>query len=203
MAWSRLPEVPDDPLPPGFFRWIGLTVLSALCIFMVWTEMTLVTDRLILGIYAVPLLVIGFVLTITAIVKLIRRKIAKGALAGLAIVAATFALLGWELPSALLDKYRLNKYQAPLRETLLWIQKENPNLEPKQEYEEANQYIPADIPPSIAHARFFLYKPRGPTIQNIKRGVVTYGLRVDTIECRVEIGNDAPSRCEPIVRWSK
>lgn len=149
------------------------------------------------------LLAIGLILVIIAIVKIIRKRTALGTFIGLAIVAGTFALLAYEVPSALLDKYRLHRYQAPLRETLLWIQKENPNLEPKQEYEEANQYIPADIPPSIAHARFFLYKPRGPTIQNIKRGVVTYGLRVDTIECRIEIGNDAPPRCEPIARWSK
>lgn len=194
----------DEALPAGFARWIGLIVTSVLCIFMLWTEMTLETDRLILGIYAVPLLVIGFVLIITAIVKLIRRRTAKGTFAGLAIIAVTFALLGWEIPSTLLDKYRLHKYQAAMAETLLRIQKAHPNLdiELKLEMMELNRYIPSDIPPSIGHARFFLYKPAGPTIRDLKWGVVTYGLRVDTIECRIDVGSDTPS-CAPIVRWSK
>lgn len=121
------------------------------------------------------------------------------------MIAGTLILLFYETPSTLLDSYRLYRYDAPMRETLVRIQKAHPNLDfdLKLERMELNRHIPSDIPPSIAHARFYLYKPAGPNFQNLKQGVVTYGLRVDTIECRIETGSEAPPRCAPIVRWSK
>jgi hypothetical protein len=177
-------------LPAGLVRWVSLLVLSTLCGLMIWIEATEEIGGLELLFSAVVLILMGAALTIAALVRTVKKLALRGTLVGLGVVAFTFCIVQFRLPSQsvekslqFLDKYRLARYETAANQTLLEIRRANPDLRSvkKLDGEEMNQFLPSDLPSSIRNARLLVFTSSD--------GLSDFTLIVDTIYCRLNAGS--------------
>ncbi|MGE0153309.1 MAG: hypothetical protein AB7R90_11885 [Reyranellaceae bacterium] len=187
----------DSPpaLPSWFGRWLTILAVAGPCGWAIWSEATMLTDRLTLGIFALALLALGAILLVAALVHALRRRLAVGALVALGIVAATFCLVMFELPSQALDRYRLWLYGDSANRVLLGIRAANPDASPVTSTRfELGTLRGEQLVPPLSQARLYVYPSAG--------GRAGYALRIDSIECSLD-ADGAQAECRPLERSSK
>lgn len=158
------------------------------------------------GIFVLILLVVGGILLVVALVYAARRRVAWGALVSLGIVVVTLMLVLTELPSTLLNAWRLHTFQGPATEVLLAIRKQNPDyrLTGMPQKQELNRFRPDKLPWSISNARVFVERWEwAPSCSETGQQCVRFSLVIDSIECELDVYSDLVIACRPLKRFSK